>query len=685
MQDRTFYVMSPALFHAPAPIPLRFLPALLVAVVLLVTSADLPAQARPSAAQATLDLARRRLRTPLLRADAERLLRRAHATASRDGERRVAAEAAWELGQVFARRYRTTWHRYVYTGSIFFDQFAARSRLHYVREFLEQHARPVPDAGRVERTEAEEWFRRALAADASHDGALAALLALLHDEHRHEEIVALAEPRLATGTRAATVWLAAGLAHWRLGDGGRADARFARALTLLPEDERRDIEHIGQLVTRSDSVRLAQLDDSTFAATTRAFWEAANPLLALPVNAARVEYLARIAVATLRYDDAETGVRGWRSDRGRIVLRYGEPPVTALFPVTDNPNARDAAGRIISVFFYPGTELAFVFAGPAAMNVAGFAGDYREFADVARADSPFRLDNVAAARQVDTLEVQLSRFMASSPAEWDVVVAGHLDPARWYRSADVTEGALHVTLWHGMPDRLRAVDSQVVAVRTTVEAARPIPTPARTWISTLRVRPGDHRLRLEALDPDVQSAAARAHVALPITVNAAAVTMSDLMLGSGGRNAATSGFTASRAAAGVAPLGRLVVHPRDTFALYWETYGLQPDSGSYHVRVKLTVTLVEIVRRGDAVSRWLANVADFVGLTPEGDDRLTLSYVRREPTNGRDRLPQVLRLGLGEAPTGRYRVQIEMTDLASGRTTTGVREFQVRPRTGDGS
>jgi hypothetical protein len=130
----------------------------------------------------------------------------------------------------------------------------------------------------------------------------------------------------------------------------------------------------------------------------------------------------------------------------------------------------------------------------------------------------------------------------------------------------------------------------------------------------------------------------------------------------------------------VVPYGRTVVHPPDTFALYWETYGLDPDpSGNYSVSVRVTVRLVEIIRQGDAVSRWLANVADRLGFTAEGDDRLSLTFTRLEPRDSRDRLPLVLRLGLGEAPTGRYRLEIQTTDRVSGRTATTTRDFQVRP------
>lgn len=639
---------------------------------------DRGASLRPTDARFMLELGRLRLKTPLLRADAERLLRRAFTIAQQNEQRAIAAEAAWELGQVRERRYRTTWHRYVYTGAIFFDQFAARSRLHYVREFLEHQSRPIENAGLVERTEAEDWYRRGLTTDSLSAINAVGLMALLYDEQRLDEMLALSAPLRAQGTSSATVWFASGLAAWRSGQGQLADSLFTRALSVLPPSERAAMENIGHLVRKADSVRLAQLDSTTMGATSRAFWEAANPLRALPYNTARLEYLARIAVATLRYDDPESGARGWRSDRGQIVLRYGEPPVTAVFPVTDNPNARDAAGRVVSVFFYPKTELAFVFTGAAAINIAGFAGDFRDFAEAARDDSPFRLDDVAIANRVDTLEVQVSRFLASTPAETDVVVAGHLDPAKWYKGVDLDSSALQITLYRGAPDRLQPIDSQRVSVATRGRAAR-------TWVSVPRLRVGDYRLRLEAYDPEVQSAAARAHLVVPIAVNANALTLSDIMLGSGGRmqdGAAT--MVMNREQSGVRPFGRTVVHPRDTFALYWETYGMQPTAtDAYDVQVRITVRLMEIVRQGDAVSRWLANLADKVGLTPEGDDRLSLSFPRSEARGARDRLPMVVRLGLGDAPIGRYRLEIEMTDKTSGRHATSSRDFHVRARSVD--
>ncbi len=632
---------------------------------------DRGASISPRDARFPLELGRLRLKNPLLRVDAERLLRRSYTIAQANAQGAVGAEAAWELGAIRERRYRTAWHRRVYTSAIFFDQFAARTRLHYVREFLEHQSRAVENAGVVERTEAEDWYRRGLAVDSLSSVNLVGLLGLLYDEGRHDEMLSLSSVQRAQGTTNATVWMAAGLAAWRRGNGARADSLFADGLGRLSPPERASIEHIGHLLTKADSVNLSRLDSTSFAATSRTFWEASNPLTALPYNAARVEYLARVAVATLRYGDAETGARGWRSDRGQVVLRYGEPPVTALFPVTDNPDARDAAGRIVSVFFYPTTELAFVFSGAAAMNLASFAGDFRDFADAARDDAPFRLDNLPLAARVDTLELQVSRFMARTPAEYDVVVAGYLNPERWYKGVDLDSGTVQMTLYRGRPDRLQPIDTQTVRVGTGSSSAR-------TWISTPRLPLGDYRLRLEAYDPEVQSAAARAHVVLPLTVNPSALSLSDLMIGNGGRE---DGVLQDWRSSGVTPSGRNVVYPLDTFALYWESYGLQPSTvDAFRVNVRITVRLLEIERKGDAVSRWLANLADKLALTPEGEDRLSLSFPRGEARAGRDRLPLVVRLSLGDAPLGRYRLEVEMTDSVSGRAATSMREFHVRRR-----
>lgn len=55
----------------------------------------------------------------------------------------------------------------------------------------------------------------------------------------------------------------------------------------------------------------------------KAFWKASDPNSATPSNEALDQYVRRIALANVRFRDE--GVAGWRTDRGEVLVRLGEP------------------------------------------------------------------------------------------------------------------------------------------------------------------------------------------------------------------------------------------------------------------------------------------------------------------------------------------------------------------------
>src|SRR5690606_11643512 len=169
-------------------------------------------------ARYAIEMGRVRLMSPLLRIEAERQFRRGLKIAESTGDPRSIAEAAYQIGLIRQRRYYSTRDRYqVLNQGMMFNPIAATSELHYTREFLEQHSRPLDDIGSVERHEAEELFRYALRALPTHEPSATGLLALLYDRHRYSEMLQVADPFLAAGTGSARIRLATGLAAYRLG------------------------------------------------------------------------------------------------------------------------------------------------------------------------------------------------------------------------------------------------------------------------------------------------------------------------------------------------------------------------------------------------------------------------------------------------------------------------------------
>ncbi|NNL47355.1 MAG: GWxTD domain-containing protein, partial [Acidimicrobiia bacterium] len=54
-------------------------------------------------------------------------------------------------------------------------------------------------------------------------------------------------------------------------------------------------------------------------------WKGKDPFLLTPTNERRLEHFARLAYADLRFGRMKDGIRGWETDPGRVVVRYGIP------------------------------------------------------------------------------------------------------------------------------------------------------------------------------------------------------------------------------------------------------------------------------------------------------------------------------------------------------------------------
>jgi len=620
-----------------------------------------------------MELGRVRLKTPFLRLDAERLFKRALNSARERGDPQVLAEIQWELGLIHERRFMSQRDRRMVTGSATtIDPTRALSDWRYVRDFLANETMPIKDVGELDARRAEDYFRAALKADASHEGAALGLLGLLYDTKRLEEMAATAADLRPGLDASARLHFALGLALHRLDRVEEASAAFDAALARLSPAERRDMTGLAVVMRKQDAAKYQAAGDPARTALDSLFWDVADPLSLTAVNEARVEFLSRVAYSDLRFSSAEFNQQGWRTDRGTIVLRYGEPPVVATFApeLSEMEGQSDAIGRVTTLWYYPATKLRFVFVGPPAMNYAFFASDFRAYAEDARFVAPVRFDNLEAAR-IDSVAVQVARFRADTGRGADVSVYADIPTRRMLRDVDLTQAQLETGFFVSDGARRRVVaarDSTVVRINASDRYT------TRAWSQPLPA--GEFLYRIEAREP----ASGRAARGLaPFAVErfpAGAFTLSDVLVAR--RLAPRQDTPRGRADFLITPNASMTYAPRDTVFLYWENYGTSRDSaGNGRLRVELALRLTEIDRGRQVTARILGGIADAVGLTAKGDDRVSLRYERVVAVDAADRIPNYLALDLGDAPYGSYALELTVTDLASGKVAKRQRTITL--------
>jgi GWxTD domain-containing protein len=82
------------------------------------------------------------------------------------------------------------------------------------------------------------------------------------------------------------------------------------------------------------------------------FWRSNDPLYLTEYNERLLEHYSRVAFSNLRFSVEDQNVLGWQSDRGEIVIRYGEPINRIRFRPYINSGGKTALMLKTDVWFY---------------------------------------------------------------------------------------------------------------------------------------------------------------------------------------------------------------------------------------------------------------------------------------------------------------------------------------------
>jgi GWxTD domain-containing protein len=625
-------------------------------------------------AWAMLELGRLRLKMPFMRINAEEQFRKALAAAERKGDPEAIAEINFEIGQIYDRRFRTRANRYQFVGASIdmVDPYAAQYEKHYVEELLRYHVTRVPDAGEADAMTAEGYYRAALAADPGHEGSASSLATILYGWRRFQEMAAVAHNAAVRNVSSARLRLAEGLALMRMGRIRQAGEVLEQAVGLMTDRERQMIASIAPIMRASDARSFESLDAAGRTAYERTFWDVADPLYLSGTNEMRLEFLARVAYADLYFSTPELDVRGALTDRGQIVLRYGEPPTIATFApdVTTKDDGR-TQGRVTTLWWYPEDDLRFVFIGPPAMTSAIFAGDFAAYADELRYTKPVVFARLPGGLKTDSMATQIARFRGDQPLSTRLEVYAAVPAGKLAAGTGLTAAEIETAFVIKDGGRRVALDSRDT---TRVEADSTIMR-VRRWDQLFR--PGEYAYSLEAYEQSTAHGA-RARGAFSIgSFPTGSLSVSDLLVGTDLENPMAEPRSRSEVRLRILP--DFTLNPGQPLSIYWETYGAKPTAdGQVRLNVDLTLTIMELDRPPGLHIRALGALADRLGISEEGERKVTMSYTRTSPAPADEKLHHAMTLALDNAPPAQYLLEVKMTDLESGQTAKISRVIYIR-------
>lgn len=117
------------------------------------------------------------------------------------------------------------------------------------------------------------------------------------------------------------MWTYLGLANHRLGRTDAAAKSFEEALDYMDPEAQASFDDLALILSDEDQARYRE-DPAGFAAR---FWTSQNPRYLTPYNERKLEHYARLVHADLLYAAEDIDLRGWDTQRGRILVRYGPP------------------------------------------------------------------------------------------------------------------------------------------------------------------------------------------------------------------------------------------------------------------------------------------------------------------------------------------------------------------------
>ena len=627
-------------------------------------------------AWAYLELGKLRLKMPFMRLGAETSFQRALDIAKRTGDNNAIAEINFEIGQIYDRRYRTMADRHQIMGNAnILNPLEAQYTPQYVEDFLRENAVAVPDAGELDGDKAEGYYRETLRLKPGHEEAAASFAAILYDRKRYREMAAVTREAVNASPNSSRIRLALGLALYRLRDYKAANVELEMAVTLMTDRERNMVASLGPIVRPAELGSYDKMDAESRAAFDNQYWKLRDPLYLTPLNEERLAFLARVSYADLFFTTPpDPVIRGALTNRGEIILRYGEPPVVATFaPDVQNKNDGESIAKVTTLWWYPESGLRFVFVGPPAMSTAIFAGDFASYAKDLAGTVPVHFDHLADDLHIDTIPVQIARFRGTNAANTRVEVHADVPTNKLTDVAGVMQMPIETGFMIFDPARNMLVDVlDTVTVKSGEQNGR-----IRSW--DRQFKPGEYGYSIEALEPQAMRSA-RARGALTIgAFPAGQFALSDVLVGTALENPDVELRRREDLHMRVVPENAL--DPGQPLALYWESYGAKPDSnGTVHLQVEVGLTVLSVDRPPQMHVQVLGKLADLLRVSAEGERKVSFTYTRTvaAPPASDDRILHALTVELGGAIPAEYELDIAVTDLETGKTAHTSHALRVR-------
>jgi GWxTD domain-containing protein len=175
--------------------------------------------------------------------------------------------------------------------------------------------------------DSEHYFKKLLSIDSTNSQAILHLSALYESADEPGKAIPYLVRLTKINPNSKNAYLYLGLMYYETSNMDSAYYAYKNALILMNEMERRDFTFysVKELIKPLFGDDFNNLTDPELEALINLYWKVKNPLYLSKYNERLLEHYSRVAYADLHFTIKNNNEPGWKTDRGEVVLRYGEP------------------------------------------------------------------------------------------------------------------------------------------------------------------------------------------------------------------------------------------------------------------------------------------------------------------------------------------------------------------------
>lgn len=169
--------------------------------------------------------------------------------------------------------------------------------------------------------EAETFFKETLNAAPENFIAAEYLIRLYLLIGHYDRLTEVAAQLTQTHPDSAAAWRYLGLGHYHRGFLLFAITAFERAFGLMDAETVQAFEDLAPLLSPSNATAYAAAPE----AFSAGFWDRRTPRRLAPTNERKLAHYARLVYADLLLRNRDSSEKGWATERGEVLVRYGVP------------------------------------------------------------------------------------------------------------------------------------------------------------------------------------------------------------------------------------------------------------------------------------------------------------------------------------------------------------------------